>query len=128
MGNFLLIPGSHRGNFPRSDANAVTVTSPSRYQEVDEIDADVPGAEPLLVRAGDALLFHNALWHSVSRNTSNVRRKSLFYVYAPLWMRLGDRMASSPELIARADPVRRQLLGALAEPTGGTHPGDESAP
>ena len=128
MGNFLLIPGSHRGKFPRSDADAVALSSPSRFQEVDEIDAGVPGAEQVLLRAGDALLFHNALWHAVSRNRSEVRRKNVFFVYAPLWMRLGDRMSSSPELIARADPVRRQLLGALAEESGGVHPGDEHAP
>ena len=128
MGNFLLIPGSHRGKFPRSDADAVALSSPSRFQEVDEIDAGVPGAEQVLLRAGDALLFHNALWHAVSRNRSQVRRKNVFFVYAPLWMRLGDRMSSSPELIARADPVRRQLLGALAEESGGVHPGDEHAP
>ena len=48
MGNFLLIPGSHRGKFPRSDADAVTLSSPSRFQEVDEIDAGVPGAEQVL--------------------------------------------------------------------------------
>ena len=57
-----------------------------------------------------------------------MRRKNVFFVYAPLWMRLGDRTSSSPELIARADPVRRQLLGALAEESGGVHPGDEHAP
>ena len=107
MGNFLIIPGSHRENFPKGAANAATVSSPSRFQEVDEIDAGVPGAKQVTLRAGDALLFHNALWHSVSRNTSNVRRKNLYYVYAPLWMRLGDRMSSSSELIARSDPVRR---------------------
>ncbi len=128
MGNFLLIPGSHRGNFPRESADAETLASPSRFQEVDEIDAGVPGAKQLLLRAGDAMLFHNALWHSVSRNTSNVRRKNLFYVYSPIWMRLGDRVSSSPELIARADPVRRQLLGVLDHDPAGVHPTDVDAP
>ena len=88
----------------------------------------MPGAVQLQLRAGDAMLFHNALWHSVSRNTSNVRRKNLFYVYSPIWMRLGDRVSSSPELIARADPVRRQLLGVLDHDPAGVHPTDVDAP
>ncbi|MDE0502592.1 MAG: hypothetical protein OXI86_00825, partial [Candidatus Poribacteria bacterium] len=54
----------------------------------------------------------------------------LWYVYTPLWMRLGDRMGNSPELVAKCNPVRRQLLGELTLPNtnGGIHPFDEGAP
>ena len=47
-----------------------------------------------------------------------------------IWFRTADRTHSSPELLDRCDPVRRQLLGALAGPNtnGGIHPYDEGAP
>ena len=54
----------------------------------------------------------------------------MWYVYTPVWQRLGDRTENSPELLARCSPVRRQLLGAMVDPTtnGGIHPSDEDVP
>ena len=133
MGNFTVIPGSHRSGFPKLPQgleHALTITSFTNFQQIEQIDAGVPGARQLLIEAGDAVLFHNSLWHCVPRNTSNVRRKNLWFVYTPLWMRLGDRTGNSPELIAQCNPVRRQLLGELTRPNtnGGIHPFDEGAP
>ncbi len=133
MGNFTAVPGSHRNGFPKlpqSLEHALTITSYTRFKQVEQIDAGVPGARQLTIRAGDAVLFHNALWHCVPRNTSKVRRKNLWYVYTPVWQRLGDRTENSPELLARCGPVRRQLLGAMVDPTtnGGIHPSDEDVP
>ena len=133
MGNFTVIPGSHRSGFPRLPQgleHALTITSFTKFQQVEQIDADVPGARQVTVEAGDAVLFHNALWHCVPRNTSNVRRRNLWYVYTPVWQRLGDRTENSPELLARCNAVRRQLLGAMVDPNtnGGIHPSDEDVP
>ncbi len=133
MGNLCIIPGSHRTGFPKlkKDLNhALKITSFDQFREVEKLDDDVPGAMQLKVKAGDAILLHNALYHCVVRNTSNVFRKNIYYVYTPIWQRLGDRDAGSPQLIARCDPVRRQLLGALSGPNtnGGIHPFDEGVP
>ena len=133
MGNFTVIPGSHRSGFPslpQGLEHALTITSFTKFQQVEQIDADVPGARQVTVEAGDAVLFHNALWHCVPRNTSNVRRRNLWYVYTPVWQRLGDRTENSPELLARCNAVRRQLLGAMVDPNtnGGIHPSDEDVP
>ncbi len=133
MGNFTVIPGSHRSGFPKlpqSMEHALTITSFTKFQQVEQIDADVPGARQVTVEAGDAVLFHNALWHCVPRNTSNVRRKNLWYVYTPVWQRLGDRIENSPELLARCNAVRRQLLGTMVGPNtnGGIHPSDADVP
>ncbi len=133
MGNLCIIPGSHRTGFPKLDKgldHTLTITSFDRFKEVDRLDADVPDAKQITVKAGDAILLHNALYHCVVRNTSNVRRKNIYYVYTPIWQRLGDRDASSPQLISRCAPVRRQLLGALSGPhtNGGIHPFDEGVP
>ncbi len=133
MGNFTVIPGSHRSGFPRLPQgleHALTISSFTKFQQVEQIDAGVPGARQVTVEAGDAVLFHNALWHCVPRNTSNVRRRNLWYVYTPVWQRLGDRTENSPELLARCNAVRRQLLGAMVDPStnGGIHPSDEDVP
>ncbi len=133
MGNFTVVPGSHRNGFPKlpqSLEHALTITSYTRFKQVEQIEAGVPGARQVEVNAGDAVLFHNALWHCVTRNRSRVRRKNLWYVYTPVWQRLGDRTENSPELLARCSPVRRQLLGAMVDPTtnGGIHPSDEDVP
>ena len=133
MGNFTVVPGSHRNGFPKlpqSLEHALTITSYTRFRQVEQIEAGVPGARQVHVSAGDAVLFHNALWHCVTRNRSRVRRKNLWYVYTPVWQRLGDRTENSPELLARCSPVRRQLLGAMVDPTtnGGIHPSDGDVP
>ena len=133
MGNLCVIPGSHRADFPniaKGLDHALTITSFERFTDVPQIDAGVPGAKQILAKAGDVILLHNALYHCVVRNTSGVCRKNIYYVYTPIWQRLGDRDASSPELVARCDPVRQQLLGALSgtHTNGGIHPFDSGVP
>lgn len=128
MGNLVLLPGSHVNGFPAAVPGSWTGTSPARFRAVAEIDKQIPGARQITVNAGDAVLFHNALWHSVARNISNVRRKNIYYVYGPLWTRLIDRQETSPELIARSNAIRQQLLGALDDHSGGLHPGEQGAP
>lgn len=133
MGSFTVIPGSHRNGFPKIEQgvdHALTITSYTRFTDVERIDDGVPGARQLVLKAGDAVIFHNALWHCVPRNASNVRRKNLWYIYAPVWFRTADRTGNSPELLAKCGPIRRQLLGELAGPNtnGGIHPFDEGLP
>lgn len=129
MGNFVAAPGSHLAGMPRPVAGSEPVLTKDRYREFPDIAAAVPGARQVTARAGDVLLFHPALWHTVAPNRSSRVRKNVWFVYGPLWMRLGDRLASDPGLLARCDDVRRQLLGA----TVGAHrsslaPGDDGAP
>ena len=133
MGNLCVIPGSHRNGFPKVPQgleHALKITSYADFREVEEIDRGVPGARQIMVQAGDAVAMHCGVFHCVVRNTSNVRRKNLYYSYGPMWKRAGDRIQSSPELIARCSPVQKQLLGALAGPNtnGGYHAFDEGAP
>ena len=99
-------------------------------EELFQPDLHNPGARQVMVNAGDALAMHNGLFHCVVRNTSKTTRKNLHYTYGPQWQRAGDRMESSPELLARCNPVQKQLLGALTGPNtnGGYGAFDEGAP
>ena len=131
--NLCVMPGSHRTDFPKISKGldyCLTTTSPGRFRQIERIDEGVPGARQIMLKAGDAILLHNALYHCVVRNTSDIWRKNIYYVYTPIWQRLADQEASSPELIAQCDPVRKQLLGALSGPNtnGGIHPFDKGVP
>ena len=127
MGNLCIIPGSHLEGFPAIPSgldHAMRVTSFSRYQELENICDGVPGACQITLNAGDAVVFHNSLFHAVARNTSSISRKNLYYVYGPWWARLNDRMTVSSEAVALCCPVKQQLIGATLEPgaCGGTPP------
>jgi ectoine hydroxylase len=88
-----------------------------------------PGAEPLLVRAGTLVVFDRRLWHARGDNISQRTRKALFYAYTHRWIRPRDELAGvDEELLARQDPVRRQLLGASTGPHGYWIPTDDDVP
>jgi ectoine hydroxylase len=72
-----------------------------------------PGAEPLLVSAGTAVVFERRLWHARGDNVSGPTRKALFYGYSHRWIRPRDDLQGVDRpLLDRVDPVKRQLLGA----------------
>ena len=71
-GNFTVIPGSHRHQFPNEGI---------------DWDAASGKAVQILAKAGDAVLFPWSVWHGVVPNRSGRVRKSLFVRYAQLWCR-----------------------------------------
>jgi ectoine hydroxylase len=112
-GNMYVVPGSHLQNTPKFPEDGVS---------------DPPEAVPLRVRPGTAVFFDRRIWHTPSPNYSDQTRRVLFYGYSYRWLRPRDNMTVA-HLMDRADPIRRQLLGASA--TGGlgyTSPTDEDVP
>ena len=88
-----------------------------------------PSAEPLLVRAGTVVIFDRRLWHARGDNVSRRTRKVLYYAYTHRWIRPRDQLLGvDDELLARQDPVRRQLLGAGTGPSGYWIPTDDDVP
>ena len=94
------IPGSHRAGRP---------------PQPDERSWNGRAAEPVLCRAGDALVFRSELWHSGSRNLSQRTRYLLQVHY-------GRRMVAQkfspylawrfdPGVLAACTPRQRRLLG-----------------
>lgn len=104
MGNFCVVPGSHRVTTPDPNA-AVEITA----------------------RAGDALLFDRRLWHSASSNHSDTTRMVLFYGYSYRWLRPKSAM-DLPNLVEACGPIRRQLLGAATSANGYFDPTDHDVP
>ena len=97
-GNTLLLPGSHLQD--ELDCPNDGVSNP-------------PGAVPLQVPAGSALILDRRLWHSRSPNFGPHARKVIWMGYAYRWLRPKDEMTVQG-LIDKANPVRRQLLGCAS--------------
>ena len=88
-----------------------------------------PGTTPLLVRAGSAVVFDRRLWHARGDNVGGRTRKALFYAYTYRWIRARDDLVGVDDaLLARIDPVRRQLLGGGSSTIGYWFPEEEDAP
>ena len=90
--------------------------------------AHPPGAEPLLVRAGTAVVFDRRLWHARGDNISRQTRKALFFAYTYRWIRARDEPTLPDDELARLAPVRRQLAGWSSGALGHWFPGEGDAP
>ena len=112
-GAMRLIPGSHKLDKlpPRSDAAG-----------------DPDGAMDLLVKRGTAVLFDRRMWHSRGRNYSGATRKVLFMGYSYRWLRGLDYNLMPPDVLAKCDAIRRQLLGDGVDIKGWWQPTDADVP
>jgi len=111
--NMYLIPGSHLNNRPPALASggASMDDTPAELQRFPgSTVGTVPGALPIGVAPGTAVLFDRRIWHSKSPNLGQSTRKALFYGYAYRWLRTKDEMTVK-QLYPRLDPIRRQILG-----------------
>jgi ectoine hydroxylase len=98
MGNLRVIPGSHRK----------AALPPTR-----EGDIDPEGAIQVLAEVGDAVIFQQRLWHAVGPNFAPHARENFYLGYCYRWVRPIDTLPTPPELMAKADPCQRQLLGEV---------------
>jgi hypothetical protein len=101
MGNMVMIPGSHNSSVPIPRGVA---------------DADLPIREVICGKPGDALMFHQGVYHCGTCNQRNYPRFIQHMVYAPPWLVPSDRMGNDPAFLARTTPVRRALLGEWKRP------------
>ena len=95
------------------------------------IDSDtglLRGAKTLNIRAGSAFIFEQRTFHSIGHNWSGFARKTLFLGYAYRWVRPMDYVQMPNRLIARANPVQRQLLGDVSDALSYYIPRDEDVP
>jgi Phytanoyl-CoA dioxygenase (PhyH) len=70
----------------------------------------------LTLNAGDAVLFENRIFHTAAPNRSDRVSRVLMYGYAYRWMKPEVYLDTPDEqLLAKADPITRQLLGGYRD-------------
>jgi hypothetical protein len=109
-GPTMIIPGSHKSNFPHPQAGD--------YARGDRMD-HLEGAVPVYLQAGDAILFVDGLMHGGSSRTNPGERRVVIYRYGPSWGATRFGYAYSEALLARLSPEQRAIL----QPIPPTRPG-----
>lgn len=99
MGNMVMIPGSHNSSVPL----------PRGAEEV-------PIQEVVCGKPGTALMFHQGVYHSGTKNARDFHRYIMHVVFAPPWLTPSDRRRNDPEFLARTTPLRRALVGEWKRP------------
>ena len=62
------------------------------------------------MKAGDALLFVDAVSHGATRRTNPGERRVVIYRYGPSWAATRHGYRYSNELLERLTPARRKIL------------------
>jgi ectoine hydroxylase-related dioxygenase (phytanoyl-CoA dioxygenase family) len=86
------------------------------------------GAISVNVKPGTAFIFEQRTYHSVGKNWSGILRKTIFMGYGYRWVKPMDYIVMPEELIARANPIQKQLLGVVSDPISYYIPRDEDVP
>lgn len=100
-GATMVVPGSHKSNLPHPAIGD--------YGRGDSMD-DLPGAVPVHMRKGDALLFVDGILHGGSSRVNPGQRRIMIYRYGPTWGATRFGYEYSQELLDRLTPERRRIL------------------
>jgi len=101
MGNMVMLPGSHNSSVPMITGAAAS---------------DLPIQETICGQPGDALMFHQGVFHCGAANLRATARYIQHLVYAPPWLIPSDRKCNDPACLERTTPLRRALLGEWKRP------------
>lgn len=102
-GGTVVIPGSHKSNFPHP-----------RLAELNKPGSTVK--EPAIevhLRKGDALMFVDGICHGASPRVNPGERRAMIYRYGPTFGNTRHGYRYSPELLARLTPARRKILDPI---------------
>lgn len=80
------------------------------HERIKESSEDVEGAVEVHLRAGDALLFVDALAHGSAARVNPGERRILVYRYGPHWGNTRYGYEYSQVLLERLTPQRRAIL------------------
>jgi len=108
-GATMVIPGSHKSNFIHPAflrRDRVHEWSSTGGGSAD----DVEGAIEVHMKAGDAILFVDALCHGSAKRVNAGERRICVFRYGSAWNRTRFGHQPSPELLARLNPVARKLV------------------
>ena len=102
-GGTLVVPGSHKTNFFPEEVAAL-------YNDRKNYITLPDGPIEVQLKAGDALLFVDALMHGATERTNPGERRAVIYRYGPMWAKTRHGFEYSEELLARLTPARRKIL------------------
>jgi len=121
-GGTLIAPGTHKSNLPnplihnehsnqgRNKDEGDKKSGEDRENYVVDRGEMEPYLKEIHLKAGDALIFTDALLHGASLRTNEGERSMLFYRYSSFWTK--DRFGYEPseELVARLTSGRRKII------------------
>lgn len=134
MGNMYVVPGSHnegsKADF--NDAhnlilNSLSITQDQLHWKLRHRSKSI---EAIKANRGDALLFDRRLWHSRSKNLSDVTRKVLFYGYCYRWL-VGQKYQETLSTAVygrKLPPILRQMLGIDSTADNVYYPSEDVVP
>lgn len=105
-GATMVIPGSHKSNLPHPHFEGMV------YGE-DSVDG-VAGAVEVHLKAGDAILFVDAIAHGSAERVNEGQRRISVFRYGPSWGNFRFGYQASDELLARANDLQRQIVRPLS--------------
>ena len=103
-GPTVVVPGSHKSNFPHPDVDVED--RHSRRMSVDTVE----GSIEVTMKAGDALVFVDAICHGASPKLTEGQRRIVVYRYGPSWGNFRHGYQPSEELLERLTPQRRTIV------------------
>lgn len=114
-------------------ASGATKIAPGSHRMLGRppIDPDtghLRGAISLNLKPGTAFIFEQRTYHTVGKNWAGHPRKTLFFGYGYRWVKPMDYIAMPDDLIARANPIQKQLLGVVSDPISYYIPRDDDVP
>ncbi len=106
-GGVLIVPGSHKSNLPNPLMHQNGKDEKGDTLEPDEM---APFLKEVHLKAGDAILFTDALIHGTSMRTNEGERRALIYRYSSFWTRDRFGYEYSDELVARLTPAQKRII------------------
>jgi hypothetical protein len=104
-GATMVIPGSHKANLPHPEFEKNKIAA-GQATSVDQVE----GAIEVHLKAGDAILFVDAISHGSAARVNPGERRIAVYRYGPSWGNFRHPYAPSAELLARLTPERRKIV------------------
>ncbi|MBA2480236.1 MAG: phytanoyl-CoA dioxygenase family protein [Planctomycetes bacterium] len=104
-GATMVVPASHKANFYHPDFDHAGMAI-GQTRSMDGVE----GAIEVHLRAGDALVFVDAIIHGSAARVNPGQRRISVYRYGPSWGNFRHGYRPSPELLARLSPARRGIV------------------
>lgn len=103
-GGTMLIPGSHKQNFRHPDIANYSMKAGGASGD------NCEGAIEVFMKAGDALIFSDAICHGSAKRMNPGQRRICVYRYGPSWGFFRHGYRPTRELLERLTPERRKIV------------------